>query len=309
MKTPKIIFILLLPLLLAQGVKGQGYEFAPIGATWYYSLADNSIPYPHTLLKYMKIVSTADTIIDSKTCRILEEFRTPIGNFDNNLYLSNRHYIYFEYDKVYYYVFATESFDVLYDYSKIQQEYWLSYFWGNSPDCDTVRVHAVSDTIINGHTLKSLSVSQNSCLSGFFYNDYPIIEVIGHLHYLFPQSDFPVEGPLRCYEDSVIGFYSTGLVPYCDYIGLARINEFKEDSKINIFPNPFSQSLTIKTSEIYENVQISIFDMYGRRVFQMALGDLTNQVTLDLPVLPIGNYILKISTPNELLFKQIISKI
>jgi hypothetical protein len=241
MKTTKFLFILLLPMLFAQGVKGQGYEFAPIGATWYYSLADNSIPYPHTLLKYMKIVSTADTIIDSKTCRILEEFRTPIGNFDNNLYLSNRHYIYFENDKVYYYVLATESFDVLYDYSKIQQEYWLSYLWGNSPDCDTVRVDAVSDTLINGHILKTISVSQNSCLAGFFFNDYPIIEVIGHLHYLFPQSDFPAEGPLRCYEDSVIGFYSTGVFPHCDYIGLAMTHEFKEDSKINIFPNPFSE--------------------------------------------------------------------
>ena len=276
-------------MLFAQGVKGQGYEFAPVGATWYYSLADNSIPYPHTLLKYMKIVSTADTIIDSKTCRILEEFRTPIGNFDNNLYLSNRHYIYSENDKVYYYVLATESFDVLYDFSKIQQEYWLSYLWGNSPDCDTVIVDAVCDTLINGHILKTISVSQNSCLAGFFFNDYPIIEVIGHLHYLFPQSDFPAEGPLRCYEDSVIGLYSTGVVPHCDYIGLAMIHEFKEDLKITIYPNPASDVLCIQTQFPEAPTHITISDITGRLVLQSTFTSI-----IDVSHLPKGMYVLSV---------------
>jgi hypothetical protein len=41
----------------------------------------------------------------------------------------------------------------------------------------------------------------------------------------------------------------------------------------------------------------------------MSLDDLTEQFTLDLPFLPSGNYILKINTQNELLYKQIISKI
>jgi hypothetical protein len=90
------------------------------------------------------------------------------------------------------------------------------------------------------------------------------------------------------------------------YLDIGKENEEKT---ITLYPNPFSQSLTIETSEIFENVQISIYDMFGRRVFQMSLDDLPHQFTLDLPFLPSGNYILKINTQNELLYKQIISKI
>jgi hypothetical protein len=87
------------------------------------------------------------------------------------------------------------------------------------------------------------------------------------------------------------------------------IGKENEEKTIAIYPNPFSQSLTIETSEIFENVQISIFDMFGRRVFQMSLDDLTEQLTLDLPFLPSGNYILKVSNGSEILFKQIICKL
>ena len=54
------------------------------------------------------------------------------------------------------------------------------------------------------------------------------IEGIGNNNYLFPQfalADPLINGGLRCYEDSIIGYYNTGIVSVCDSIIMLGINE------------------------------------------------------------------------------------
>lgn len=298
----KIILSLILAVIMQ--VAFAQTEFAPIGATWYYSLADYTIPYPYTFIKYMKIVSTADTVIYGKACRILSEYRTPTNNLDSNLNFSGKHFVCSENDKVYYYDTTTESFDILYDFSKIEQEYWLSYLWGNSPFCDTVKVESVGDTLLNGHLLRVLNVSQNSCLAGFFFNDYPIIEVIGHLHFLFPQADFPSEGPLRCYEDNVIGLYNTGIVPYCDYIGTANLNELTEVQKIDVFPNPFIDVLYINLSNFSTEVDVKIFDIIGHCIYEKTYYKNVKPIEINLLNTKAGIYILSINENHLIIVKN-----
>jgi len=299
MKNLVVVFILNIVVLFTNA---QQPEFAPIGAKWWYTLADNTISYPYTTLKYMKIISTKDTIIDDKNCRVLEEYRIPISDNDVNLYLNKIHYIFSDSNKVYYYDFVTESFDILYDFNKMGSEYWLSYLWGYSPDCDTIKIGSIYNTQINGHNLKTLNISQSSCIAGFFFHDYPILEIIGHLRYLFPQADFPIEGPLRCYEDSIIGFYSTGVAPSCDYIGLANINNINSENKINIFPNPFRENFYIELLSHSKSIDVKIFDLLGNCIYEKICKEGKEIIEIDIKDATQGMYIL---TVNENHFKII----
>ena len=60
--------LLVLLAVFSTGLLRAQSEFAPIGATWYYSVADES---GNPMSSYEKYVSIADTLINGKICRVV----------------------------------------------------------------------------------------------------------------------------------------------------------------------------------------------------------------------------------------------
>lgn len=80
-----------------------------------------------------------------------------------------------------------------------------------------------------------------------------------------------------------------------------------EQDIFTIFPNPFSDKITIQTSKSLDNVSITIIDLSGRRVASgyIKVGD-NNPYEFDTLRLPSGAYFIQIMSENYKLIKKII---
>ena len=77
---------------------------------------------------------------------------------------------------------------------------------------------------------------------------------------------------------------------------------YTKNTSINIYPNPVSSILTI--NGVNENAEISVFDLYGKKV----LSQKTNSNTIDVSDLSEGIYIVNITSENETVNYKIIKK-
>ena len=83
----------------------------------------------------------------------------------------------------------------------------------------------------------------------------------------------------------------------------SSIKEDNQLSKINIYPNPFSNYVNIDLpNEDIAGVMISLIDISGKKVLQESL----NNGTLNLSMLPEGFYTLFIQTGNQIINSKII---
>jgi hypothetical protein len=101
--------------------------------------------------------------------------------------------------------------------------------------------------------------------------------------------------PLRCYNDDQINFVSHEHYVYpvpCDFVytntDLVNFNE------VNVFPNPFTNSFTIKSGNGGEGVlSIDIMNLYGQSILHDVLpGNMDHKI--DLHEYPFGFYYLVI---------------
>ena len=177
----------------------KSYEWAPVGAVWYYSQLEYAPPWHHN---YVKIESIRDTVIQGHRSRILDR---------------NGNEIIMRSDSGRVYLFDNDSlqFNQLYDFSANAGESWQAWCWNK--EYMTVYVDSVDTVTINGKQLRKQYISHEP--GSWFYFSGPVIENIGSIGYMFPQygaADPPVGGPLRCYEDSVLGYFNTGIEEHCD---------------------------------------------------------------------------------------------
>ena len=79
---------------------------------------------------------------------------------------------------------------------------------------------------------------------------------------------------------------------------------------IATYPNPFESVINFQFSELIESVvQISVFDVQGRLVFSTTLPLTTTLLTIDLPVLSHGEYLVRLSGNKINYFTKIIKKL
>ncbi len=104
--------------------------------------------------------------------------------------------------------------------------------------------------------------------SGFTDSNYTsIIEGIGSTYGLFYIIDPPFEytGTLKCFIQNDSTKYTDGSLNACDLI--TNVNEHSQQGfSINIFPNPFNYSTTIKVSDEFFNAELNIFNAIGEVV-------------------------------------------
>src|SRR5690606_9433313 len=118
--------------------------------------------------------------------------------------------------------------------------------------------------IINLDTLKVLHTTWQSVIH--HGRNGKIIERIGSSLYLLPPlylcygaCDMDYFEGLRCYEDTVIGLYESGLNP-CDTIIWLSNENFVQTENFRIYPNPTTDELII--DGIGQPTDFRIYDLY-----------------------------------------------
>jgi len=268
----KKYFLLLLIITQLSFIYSQ--EWAPTGATWYYTYN------PEMSYGYVKIQNVGDTIIHEKQCRSLKQIAygwSSPGYYDT-LDLGTI-YTYEEENIVYYLV--GDQFYILYNFKAKPGDTWILRHPGHpfiSDATGEVIVDSIGFKIISNDTLTSFYVSskEGSCV-GFYPTE--IIEKIGCINsYMFPEFidciiDATFGGPLRCYYDNVLT-YNTNIVNSCDYIlskGKITTSQF-----IEIYPNPFVVNFNIRNNSSF-SCYISIYNPSGVLLLQDKVDKLSNK--------------------------------
>lgn len=242
----------------------KAQNWAASGAVWHYSYSN------FTFDGYIKIEKLGDTIINGYSCDILQKTRIGYNyiSSSNETTSLGREYTRLSNDTVY--NFRNSQFYILYRFNAIPGDSWL--IAGNNINCSTtdlITVDSIGTIVINSITLRYIWTSASSA-NGWKFTD-KVVEKIGGVGYMFPEPyclvDINEGGPFRCYNDSVLWSYQTGIVPYCDFTN--QITEQPLTNRIGfVYPNPFSKSTTIflPNQKKDSKLVLKIFNAFGSEV-------------------------------------------
>ncbi len=267
MKTLTLTFALLVTYF------ASAQDFAPQGATWHYS---ESFFYPLPYLEYfMKFEVTGDTIIDGQNCSIIHKDGKAVC-YDRPDY----EFVYSSNDTVFVYDQNYSVFRILYDFNANVGDSWEFIVDGFDPatdqDTNVIVVDSTDTVVINGQSLKRLYVTYQFTSDDLGYYEYPstIIERLGDTKYMFNYytdilmvCDANWSSGLRCYEDTIIGLYETGIADSCEYFELYNSIPENESSSFTIAPNPARDIMQITMNQGVPDV-IQIRDSHGRLLLE-----------------------------------------
>lgn len=271
-------------------------EFAPLGAEWYYT---NGEGMGSNAAGYYLLKSIKDTVIDSKECKILS--RTRVSS-DGITYNDGQSIVYHNTNenKVYRYLYG--KFYLLYDFTKVVGDTIVikEPYSANKYDSIVTVVDSVGIQTFSGNIqLKSFFVRPVQL--GRFDFEGKIIEKLGNLHFLFPGNslycDSGCPDPLRCYNEDKIRF-SLNQGP-CDAVYSITNTSIVNTVDISVFPNPFTNSFTIKNGNQDERqLSIDIFNIYGQLILHDIIhGNRNHQINLN--GYPRGFYYLVVKTKDK----------
>jgi hypothetical protein len=289
----KIILIIVLALPL--GVFSQ--EFAPIGAIWHNSQSSWIFP---DLITYKTIESVSNITINGKECKQLVEVERLYSDTVNTF----THYMYSENDSVFFY--KEDAFHLLYDFgAEAGDTVVLDYYLTSDGTPLLMIIDSTATIDINGEERKLQYTTCGDGLSIGFGG--PVIEGIGSTYFLFPTYDGTVNGPLRCYQDEVIGlyinyFYSNFGWDYEDCNQIITDIDDPGFSNVTVtYPNPSSNFIFVKNTN--PSSEYRIIDINGNLIGQGKL-DLSGKINIQ--DLAKGIYILQLITDNEVVVRKII---
>jgi hypothetical protein len=161
---------------------------------------------------------------------------------------------------------------LLYDFTKvagdtivIKEPYSASKY-----DSVVIVVNSVGVGTWSGNIkLKSFEVRQ---IKGFrFYFMGNITEKLGNSQFLFPVSQLQCDGgcpdELRCYKDDKIRYGDLNIPCDTVYPFTNTNTSILNTLEISVFPNPFTNSFTIKNGNRSERqLSIGIFNLYGQLI-------------------------------------------
>ncbi len=264
----------------------QTTDFAPVGATWYYSEVSFIIPYPE---KFRLVEVTGEEVFQGKLCRKIEGL-TGCG-------LHNPCYVFSQNDSVFYWSIHTSSFQLLYDFRAVPGDSWE--IDGMLPPVGAVRIQvdSLSTRVVGNDTLKAWCVSYSP---EWFDWGTEILEKVGNTCFLGPSSDLCENGPcgIRCYSDSA---NDLRFVPYpCDTaIFTSKTKNIPGLEPINIYPNPFFDKITLRSGHELQGGSFQLFDHLGRLVLHQLVT--TGGIEIETTGLPNGVYFAMVGQLGRLL--------
>lgn len=285
----KAIFTLLF-LLSVSFVQAQ--DFAPTGATWHYSAFPvGPGPYQEYFIKFEV---TGDTTINGQTCSIIHK--------DEKVQCLNRpddEFVYISNDTVFVFDPAFSQFRMLYDFNANAGDSWeimvVGANYATDVDTNIITVDSTDFVSINGQNLKRQYVTYLYNNDGIYWEyNSTIIERIGDTKYMFNYytdnlsfCDINHSGGLRCYEDSVVGFYETGIADSCEYMEPYSSLVEIEASNFTILPNPVHDILEIRM-ENETPERIRILDSQGRLLLN------TYEASISVSTFKSGVYLVQV---------------
>ena len=284
--------LLLLTILTAS--EGFAQEWAPIGAKWHYT---------HSGSSFAVFECIGDTIIDGISCRKIQKSKS-YSNFGNRPLAE---FTYYSNDSVYYYDTNYPGFYLLYDFNASPGDFWYYRFIGNSyaGDIDSIKttVDSIDFVNINSYLLKRLFVHYDT--AGFEDAEFcswllcdrasSIIQFLGDTLNMFntftmDETIFDTYYPsgLRCYDDTIIGHYETGIVDSCNYVNVLSTTE-SNPVQSKIFPNPTTGTLFVDGK--FEGYSILSTD---GRIIESKMSLIDDRITIDFSNLENGIYFLQL---------------
>lgn len=262
--------------------------WAPIGAKWTYT--QSTINPNYTTFKTFESIS--DTSINGQSCKIL----TVIENIGPGFSITYQEFTYSDSNKVYFY--KNNDWCLLYDFNAKQNDsFVLNCTFGAVNHPVVVNVLAVDTITINGKQLKRFNYSVFDLIIGF---SGFVIEGIGNIYEMFPTVHHTYGGPLRCYEDTILGHYknqyynwNTAWQQDCDLI-ITSVDKPNVAENSKVFPNPFYDHLTF---QFFNNLQtrVTLYDLMGKCVLDQIF---TNYATINTEHLPRSIYYYKVRSNN-----------
>lgn len=280
--TKKTVLVAVLSLCIA-GINAQ--TWAPVGAMWTFSnisfgLPSNNVP--------TTIVCTGDTIIGGKLCRIFE------GGC-NCMFINNgAQFLYYEDEKVYYYVDSVAGFTTLYDFSATTGDSWTCIIkqFGNY-DTTVFVVAGIGEEIIDGDTIPVQFVHNQDEYGNWQWGG-KVYKNIGDYYCFYPQfaTADPWTGPIRCYEDSST-FIKFQPIACDSSIFWSSIEESNRENRISIFPIPAVDEVTVSIH--HQNILEFDFVIYSSDgIQQMHSEGLKNNACIDISQLSPGLYFFQV---------------
>ncbi len=177
-------------------------------------------------------------------------------------------------------VWSHTNFITLYGVDSMQSKIAeVEYFWnvdsGFNTHADTLFANPIADLT-----------------NGILYADVPINLGLG-THILFVRSkDTKGRWSHTNYVDSVI------------VTGTVAISEFINQTGINVYPNPFSDNITIEPNN-NETLRVMVYTLEGKNVMEKVISQTSK---LETQTLSSGVYILSIVTDKKRIFRTTIIK-
>lgn len=273
------------------------------GAKWYYEQEQFD---PRPSFPYNMFTSLGETTIHGDRVSIIEEKAVGINDQE---WIYDTTYMKYDNNRVFYYHEPSERFMLMYDFNAESGD-TVEVFCRQTytTHCDSfilIKIDSVSSTVIGGDTLKvqyfSNIFTENSCCA--FNENLPIIERIGHLHFMFPQhswADPPHGGKLRCYEDTIIGLYKQTEYA-CDTVIVLK-NKSVSKNQISIYPNPVYHNSEIFINGFdHKSPTYEIIDIYGR-IRQKGILKNVNSIKLNEKSVSSGIYLIRLIQGPDLIY-------
>ena len=114
-------------------------------------------------------------------------------------------------------------------------------------------------------------------------------------------------------QQSVIGNHTNGVTVgqgfqqshWAKYVSSNVTNQITTTT----YPNPFVTTVNFQFSQpISETIEISLFDVRGRLLFQDKKRDTDSVLTVELPQLASSNYLIRLTATNYTYYSQILKK-
>ena len=86
-----------------------------------------------------------------------------------------------------------------------------------------------------------------------------------------------------------------------NYEDFLNVEQLLQSSGIQLYPNPFSASITIQNYSIFENLQLTIFDSQQKIILEQKIefSLICQKTTINLSYLPAGIYFFKIQKTDK----------
>lgn len=285
-------FFITLFLAFAFSLNISAQSWAPDGATWHYTLNWLSA----TDYGYNSYTVQGDSTINGITCsRLLRH------TYSCN-YRPEKEFMYMDSNKVYYWNALNNDFTLLYDFgAQVGDSYEMPVVetWFPSPPYDTftVTVDSIYMLNINGQARQVQAVHQTSKLNPNWTITHNIIEGIGSDIQMFvwdgSSCDVQWDRGLRCYQDSILGLYETGIVDSCEETFTATGLADRVGELFDLYPNPSQDKIQWSGIE-GSHFAITIWSLDGKMVKKAEVDE--NMTSLH--GLPSGIYYIEVEAEN-----------